>query len=205
MENKGQGIFYGVIGVATLIVAIIGATFAFFAASANNATAVNGTTASASLTLRVERVAPTTAGNMVPQLSQTLGAAITGTDDASCIDGNGNTVCHVYEIEVTNGGSSTVVVDGTLDLTTTIANLKWYKINTATSDPSLAANGGNATSVKSLVTNVSLDANASETFYVVIWDMETGSDQTTPDANNSFTGTVTFTGAGGGVTSTFTV
>jgi len=33
MENNGKGIFYGVIGVATLIVAIIGATFAFFSAS----------------------------------------------------------------------------------------------------------------------------------------------------------------------------
>ena len=34
MENKnGQGIFYGVIGVATLVVAIIGATFAYFSAS----------------------------------------------------------------------------------------------------------------------------------------------------------------------------
>ena len=39
-NNKGNGIFLGVIGVATLVVAIIGATFAFFsanAASANNA------------------------------------------------------------------------------------------------------------------------------------------------------------------------
>ena len=36
MENKsGQGIFYGVIGVATLVVAIIGATFAYFSASAS--------------------------------------------------------------------------------------------------------------------------------------------------------------------------
>lgn len=33
MENNGRGIFYGVIGVATLIVAIIGATFAYFTAS----------------------------------------------------------------------------------------------------------------------------------------------------------------------------
>lgn len=38
MENKkGSGIFLGVIGVATLIVAIIGATFAFFSANAQSA------------------------------------------------------------------------------------------------------------------------------------------------------------------------
>jgi len=33
-NNKGRGIFYGVIGVATLVVAIIGATFAYFSAQA---------------------------------------------------------------------------------------------------------------------------------------------------------------------------
>ena len=36
MENKkGNGIFLGVIGVATLIVAIIGATFKYFSANKN--------------------------------------------------------------------------------------------------------------------------------------------------------------------------
>ena len=39
MENnrKGTGIFYGVIGVATLIITIIGATFAYFSATTNSA------------------------------------------------------------------------------------------------------------------------------------------------------------------------
>ena len=35
-NNNGRGIFYGVIGVATLVVAIIGATFAYFTATASN-------------------------------------------------------------------------------------------------------------------------------------------------------------------------
>ena len=35
-KNNGRGIFYGVIGVATLVVAIIGATFAYFTATAGN-------------------------------------------------------------------------------------------------------------------------------------------------------------------------
>ena len=34
-NNNGRGLFYGVIGVATLIVAIIGATFAYFSVSAS--------------------------------------------------------------------------------------------------------------------------------------------------------------------------
>ena len=32
-NRKGPGIFYAVVGVATLVVAIIGATFAYFSAS----------------------------------------------------------------------------------------------------------------------------------------------------------------------------
>jgi len=37
-NNNGRGVFYGVIGVATLIVAIIGATFAYFSAQTNTDT-----------------------------------------------------------------------------------------------------------------------------------------------------------------------
>ena len=40
-NNNGRGIFYGVIGVATLVVAIIGATFAYFSASAANNNAIS--------------------------------------------------------------------------------------------------------------------------------------------------------------------
>ena len=35
-NRKGPGIFYAVVGVATLVVAIIGATFAYFSATATN-------------------------------------------------------------------------------------------------------------------------------------------------------------------------
>ena len=59
MENKnGQGIFYGVIGVATLVVAIIGATFAYFSASVTgNGDNIEGNTANVAgdLSLEVER------------------------------------------------------------------------------------------------------------------------------------------------------
>ena len=36
-KNNGRGVFYGVIGIATLVVAIIGATFAYFSATTNSA------------------------------------------------------------------------------------------------------------------------------------------------------------------------
>ena len=73
MENrKGSGIFLGVVSVATLVVAIIGATFAYFSASVNSADdAVNveaynfavGMTVKSELTKR---------GNLIPLNPSTI-------------------------------------------------------------------------------------------------------------------------------------
>ena len=52
-NNNGRGIFYGVIGVATLVVAMIGATFAYFSANIsteNDPIAFNSTTIELQLT-----------------------------------------------------------------------------------------------------------------------------------------------------------
>ena len=43
-DNKGRDIFYGIVAIATLIVAIIGATLAYFSVTASsNEGAVNAT------------------------------------------------------------------------------------------------------------------------------------------------------------------
>lgn len=48
-ENKGQTIFLSVIGIATLLVAIIGATFAYFTTTMGNKNAVTGSVTTASI------------------------------------------------------------------------------------------------------------------------------------------------------------
>ena len=48
-ENKGQTIFLSVIGIATLLVAIIGATFAYFTTTMGNNKAVTGTVTTATI------------------------------------------------------------------------------------------------------------------------------------------------------------
>lgn len=48
-ENKGQTIFLSVIGIATLLVAIIGATFAYFTTTMDKSEAVKGTVTTATL------------------------------------------------------------------------------------------------------------------------------------------------------------
>ena len=202
MENNGKGIFYGVIGVATLIVAIIGATFAYFTATASNSTTIQGNAASVGLNLTVEKVSDGTKG-LVPQLGTALTSAMKGVDkqptgNDSCIDANGNTVCQVYKITVQNTGTAESKLNGTLDLTKgSITNLKWAIVNNFASDPTTQTPSGN-----SLGASVTLGASASQEYYVVIWIDETGAPQ---EDSGSFTGTVAFNAAdGSGVTSTFT-
>lgn len=89
-NNNGKGIFYGVIGVATLIVAIIGATFAYFTATTQSGQYVTGTAATASLSVSVQRLTGYSLGEgvdgatsakftMVPQLDVGLTKALVGT------------------------------------------------------------------------------------------------------------------------------
>lgn len=223
MENNGKGIFYGVIGVATLIVAIIGATFAYFTATASN-NAVTGTAAQSGLELKVEQTS-TGKSDMVPQLTSTIASAVTGTNEKSCVDGNGNTVCKVYSVTLTNTGSSAVTVSGTIAFTSgTFANLKWGKAEAATgftaANSAYAASG--ATPVTDIVNPAKTDTKAavttlqatgqegnSMTFYIIVYINEINEKQDDKDTG-TFTGTITFNSASAdgtttsGLTSTFT-
>ena len=204
MENNGRGIFYGVIGVATLIVAIIGATFAYFTASATNDTVIQGNAATVGLNLTVEKVSDGDKG-LVPQLEGTLAAAMKGVDatansgEDSCIDANGNTVCQVYKITVGNTGTAEAKLNGTLTLDGDgLTNLKWATVTEWTTNPT----AGGAKEDNNLATGVTISGSGSEEYYVVIWINETTAAQ---GDTGSFTGTVSFNAAdGSGVTSTFT-
>ena len=118
MENKnGQGIFYGVIGVATLVVAIIGATFAYFSASvsAGNNGEITGQTLGGTeggvLSLTVEKIvfSSTTASSLdlVPTNITTSNAQTAVTNKCEAAVGGGDTTvytgCHLYRIVVEAG------------------------------------------------------------------------------------------------------
>ena len=114
-KNNGRGIFYGVIGVATLVVAIIGATFAYFTATASN-NVMTGNMASINLSLAVTKVtdADVTKGGMIPMSNSMVEVAV-NTDTSGneiCVDDNGNAVCQVYKIVLTNDSSAGQFVDG---------------------------------------------------------------------------------------------
>ena len=199
-NNDGKGITLITVGILTIIVAIAGATFAFFQVTAtnNNITGESAYVAN-NLELKVTLSSTAATGKLVPQLEKTgttniLQKAVTGaTGKGSCIDANGNTICKVYTITVTNKTSTKFYVTGTLSLVAeNMPNLKWATGTSATA----GFDGTSTTTVHpknytSLVSNVELAGGASKSYFIVVWISETGAAQT--DSGN-FTGTVTFNG-----------
>ena len=130
MENsKGRGIFLGVVSVATLIVAIIGATFAWFSASVGSGkNDVNLTAYQFDAKLTVDRVFPTAEnaskkiipfvpdkvlregqGDQTNNMNYALNEATN-----KCVDSSGYLVCSLYKITVTNNGSDAIELDGSV-------------------------------------------------------------------------------------------
>ena len=130
MENsKGRGIFLGVVSVATLIVAIIGATFAWFSASVGSGeNDVNLTAYQFDAKLTVERVFPTAENaskKIIPFVpdkvlrkgleneTNNMNYALNEATN-KCVDSSGYLVCSLYKITVTNNGSDAIELDGSV-------------------------------------------------------------------------------------------
>ena len=152
MENsKGRGIFLGVVSVATLIVAIIGATFAWFSASVGTGeNDVNLTAYQFDADLTVERVFPTAENaskKIIPFVpdkvlrkgleneTNNMNYALNEATDR-CVDSSGYLVCSLYKITVTNNGSDAIELDGTV---TTIETTPAEKGTTLTANGALKA------------------------------------------------------------------
>ena len=231
MEEKNKKldskVFVLIVAIATLVISITGATYAFFALSVSNNNTITGNTATTSLTLSVveqELKTPNT-GVMVPQLSSAIGTAMNTTN--KCVDTNGNIVCKVYKITVTNGSTAAATINGTIKFTSfATSNLRWRRAASATT-LSADTTGSYAASAVSVTidaetdlisggacvpsagtatcTDVTIAAGGHEDYYIVVWLFETGSEQQATDSGKKFDATVKFEGADGrGITSTIT-
>lgn len=126
MENRrGSGIFLGVVSVATLIVAIIGATFAYFSASVEGEGTVDLTAYEFNASVSISPVYPTSAASLIPLNPNTAltGENITNKTNITyamneatnrCVDSYGYQVCAVYKAVFTNNGSADIELDGVL-------------------------------------------------------------------------------------------
>lgn len=112
-DNKGRDIFYGVVAIATLIVAIVGATLAYFSVTASsNEGAVNATAAIVSIeyndgqqvTAQADQLIPATL-EVVQEVYESKIKGLTANEDSleygnACIDSNNRQVCSAYRFTV---------------------------------------------------------------------------------------------------------
>lgn len=168
MENrKGNGIFLGIVSMATLIVAIIGATFAYFSASTeSNEGAIGVTAYEFKLTLNVTPVYPgvdatetasliplnpTTVIENAPEPNNTNLLYALNEAKTKCIDDSGMQVCALYKVEIINKAGNSVELKGILRTTTNNAstedgrvpfeNLMYQAVTGSPTDNSLKLSG----------------------------------------------------------------
>lgn len=202
MENsKGRGIFLGVVSVATLIVAIIGATFAWFSASVGSGeNDVNLTAYQFDADLTVERVFPTTENaskKIIPFVpdkvlregleneTNNMNYALNEATN-KCVDSSGYLVCSLYKITVTNNGSDAIELDGTV---TTIETTPTETGTTLTANGDLKAQvisyaGGKYTYTHNLSKALALPNTASVSEKLIM-DPATLTVGATPGANTA--------------------
>lgn len=118
-DSKGRDIFYGVVAIATLIVAIVGATLAYFSVTASsNEGAVNATAAIVSIeyndgqqvTAQADELIPATL-DVVKQVYESKVSTLTSEDlttENACIDRNDRQVCSAYRFTVRSDVERTI-------------------------------------------------------------------------------------------------
>ena len=203
-NNNGRGIFYGVMGVATLVVAIVGATFAYFAASTNGANgAAAANSANVSGTLEITQDGQYVAPDLIPTSSATMLASFAQTGAATANSGKcrgasaankeGNYgMCSYYTFTVKN--TSSVATQVYLSLKTDSNNfddsLKYcvYEGNTTAT----AAQACETVPKDSKIfANTNLAASTGTKQYtIVLYYENASSDQTTGGAGKAYSGTV---------------
>ncbi|MDY5996268.1 MAG: SipW-dependent-type signal peptide-containing protein, partial [Bacilli bacterium] len=226
-NRKGPGVFYAVVGVATLVVAIIGATFAYFSASAQAETPVTGGTnndLASALSVKVTRVKfagvdASINDNLVPaRLDDTSKEGVNKALTAKCVN-SGYTGCHVWKIEANTTqelAEANVLLN--LSVTATTKNNWKYLVYKGTDSAATEITTA-ATPLSTAATDVDLhkkarltpgnaDTAPSVTYYLMVYLAENGKSQNTTenqgaDETGQYNGTVTMKAAGGQVTASF--
>lgn len=225
MENrKGNGIFLGIVSLATLIVAIIGATFAYFSASTQSPEdAVNLQAYEFKLGLSMNPVAgfngsglipmnPTTEIEGAPEGNNTNLMYALNEAEKKCVDSNNLQVCALYEVVIENSADNTVTLNGILrtvannpgtgETATAFTDLKYQSLEGTLEDGfTLGSITGDINTTPDepgkgiQIAPITIEGNSSATTYVLIYLNETGSDQSSI-MGASYQGQVIYTSEG---------
>ena len=116
MEDKKK-IGYTIALVILLIIIVVGATYAYFSATAKSDNDIKGGTLDVSLGLSVKKVSATgsKSENLIPIYDGTISGYASQLETAAqskynCIDKNDYTVCQIYEITISNTGANSIII-----------------------------------------------------------------------------------------------
>lgn len=140
-KQTRNNIIYAAIGVMTLIVAITGATFAYFTATRSSVNALSGNMATISFNLTVTKVTTVdeNKGGLIPMTNSMVQKAVSNAStNGICVDDNDNAVCQVYKIIVENTSTASMFVDGyvtlvggsgsSTDITDATTTMRWAQV-----------------------------------------------------------------------------
>ena len=190
--------FLPIISILTLLIILIGSTFAWFAVNASSEEKAVSVEA-ADLGIRLE-VNPLYVGKpLIPTNDSDIDKAFA----SECIDIYGNGACSAYTIKVKNSGQEADYV-GTINFRLEgITNFKYrvldnagevYQVNTEV----------DAGEEQSLGQKFTLSKNEEKIFTLIVWLPNVDYDQSDDDAEGRFGATVTYSSsAGARVTGTF--
>ena len=119
-EKKSKtNLIYVVIGILTLVVAITGATFAYYTATATVNNVITGNMASIKFDINVaKKTNVDNTSGLIPMTNSMVQKAVSNASTKGiCVDDNGNAVCQVYKITITNSSSAGMYFDGYVTLT----------------------------------------------------------------------------------------
>ena len=202
-NNKAQRgpLMYAILGVAVLIVAVAGSTYAFYAASVNNTTDVTGTAgggAAPTMTITNITTGAEANGNLIPVTmdKDTLTAAALGYGNSSgafdaaksCIDKNGYSACQIYSVTVTNSSNTAQTYDITLN---TLTGTETPNVEAVTMASSISVTDATSIIAKNkgiCTTNEVAAGGTSNPCYFMVFIENLNQAQTD---NGDFTGTVT--------------
>ena len=215
-ETRGRDIFLGVIGVLTLIVAIVGATFAYFSTQVNSANeSVNINSYQFATSLAFKEVYPTKEHKaLIPLDSKATNGDTTYLAKAlseGCVDAKGYQVCAVYEAALTNTADD-VVLTPSFDVTTNEfvneTNSNVYALlatangvdEVPTAFTYKRENATNVIAAKNALTyngqsTITVTSGQTAKYYLILW-LE-NLDESQPDMNKTLKGQITFSSEGG--------
>jgi len=214
IKKNSKVLLISILGIITLIGAISGATYAFFAARTLSNEYVQGSSGLDGNSLKLDIVQLSDGVDvMMPLEDSDVQSQVSGTSGkGTCINSDNNTVCKVYSITITNMSKVKMKVTGTLTLIADdMPNIKWAKGTSATTGfptPSGAYYNKSQTALSDETLQATGFSGDSKTYYVVVWVSEQNAVQSD---EGTFVGEVSFKayttdGSGNnieGVTSTF--